>query len=480
MAAFHRSARQAETLAHDVPAATPATAVEGVVSPHRQTFALREKASRRELAGQLLVVWCAAYLAVGPSSSTVEAVWRAALVSGIWVVLFQRTAQAFRAMTFAAGAYVVAGIAAVLGMTTLSAIGYWVHGLELGRGPLAVVGLATFVALGTWDVFVRRAASAPRRVLVVGGGQATAQLLDHIDAERHLNLEVVGVVDDSIDPLVAKRVGVTAGLDHLSATVRRLSPDLVVIAVQRGRPEVFGQLLLVAETGFRISGLPEMYESTFGRLPIEELTPAWFMSVLHAYNRPTSRLGKRAFDIVVALLGMLVSLPLVPAIVFVVKRTKGPLLYRQQRLGEHGRVFTMLKFRSMRPDAEADGGARWASQDDNRIIPGGRLLRRLRLDELPQLWNVLRGEMSIVGPRPERPEFFDYLGEEVPFWGQRNLLKPGITGWAQIRSDYAADAMATTEKLSYDLWYLRHRSVLLDTMICLRTLPRMATFRGAR
>ncbi len=463
-----------------MPGSAPAAPVGAAVSPHRQNFALRDKASRRELAGQLLVVWCAAYLAVRPSSSTLEALWRAALASGIWVILFQRAAQAFRAMTFAAGAYVVAGIASALGMIALAAIGFWLPGLQVGREPLALVGLAAFLALGTWDVFVRRAASAPRRVLVVGGGQATAQLLDHIEEERHVNLEVVAVVDDSIDPLVAKRVDVTAGLAHLSATVRRVSPDLVVIAVQRGRPEVFGQLLLVAETGFRISGLPEMYESTFGRLPIEELTPAWFMSVLHAYNRPTSRLGKRAFDIVVALLGMLVSLPFVPVIVLVVKRTKGPLLYRQQRLGEHGRVFTMLKFRSMRSDAEADGEARWASRNDSRIIPGGRLLRRLRLDELPQLWNVLRGEMSIVGPRPERPEFFDYLGDEVPFWGQRNLLKPGITGWAQIRSDYAADAMATTEKLSYDLWYLRHRSVLLDTMICLRTLPRMITFRGAR
>jgi exopolysaccharide biosynthesis polyprenyl glycosylphosphotransferase len=480
VAAFHRSAGEAPALPHDVPGSAPTAPVEAAVSPHRQNFALRDKASRRELAGQLLVVWCAAYLAVRPSSSTLEALWRAALASGIWVILFQRAAQAFRAMTFAAGAYVVAGIASALGMIALAAIGFWLPGLQFGREPLALVGLAAFLALGTWDVFVRRAASAPRRVLVVGGGQATAQLLDHIEEERHVNLEVVAVVDDSIDPLVAKRVDVTAGLAHLSATVRRVSPDLVVIAVQRGRPEVFGQLLLVAETGFRISGLPEMYESTFGRLPIEELTPAWFMSVLHAYNRPTSRLGKRAFDIVVALLGMLVSLPLVPVIVLVVKRTKGPLLYRQQRLGEHGRVFTMLKFRSMRSDAEADGEARWASRNDSRIIPGGRLLRRLRLDELPQLWNVLRGEMSIVGPRPERPEFFDYLGDEVPFWGQRNLLKPGITGWAQIRSDYAADAMATTEKLSYDLWYLRHRSVLLDTMICLRTLPRMVTFRGAR
>jgi lipopolysaccharide/colanic/teichoic acid biosynthesis glycosyltransferase len=140
----------------------------------------------------------------------------------------------------------------------------------------------------------------------------------------------------------------------------------------------------------------------------------------------------------------------------------------------------MLKFRSMRQDAEQNGKAEWASQNDARVIPGGRLMRLVRLDELPQLWNVLRGEMSIVGPRPERPEFFEQLEAEVPFWTQRQLLRPGITGWAQIRAAYAADTLGTVEKLSYDLWYLRHRSIVLDVIICLKTFPQMALFRGAR
>jgi lipopolysaccharide/colanic/teichoic acid biosynthesis glycosyltransferase len=227
-------------------------------------------------------------------------------------------------------------------------------------------------------------------------------------------------------------------------------------------------------------GLPETYEFAFGRLPVRELTPAWFMSVLHAYNRPYGRATKRAFDIVVAMAGLVVTLPLLPLIALLVKRTPGPLLYRQRRLGEHGQVFTMLKYRSMRSDAEGSSGAQWAQQNDSRVIPGGRLMRLLRLDELPQLWNVLRGEMSIVGPRPERPEFLEKLEAEVPFWTRRHLLKPGITGWAQIRSGYAADALGTVEKLSYDFWYLRHRSLVLDALICLKTLPGMATFRGAR
>ena len=239
-------------------------------------------------------------------------------------------------------------------------------------------------------------------------------------------------------------------------------------------------MLGVADAGFQMVGLPEIYEFAFGRLPVEDLTSAWFMSVLHAYNRPANRLAKRMFDVVVAILGLAVTALVLPAIVILVKNSRGPLLYKQQRMGENGRPFEILKFRSMRMDAEAPGQAQWAATNDPRVIWGGLLLRRLRLDELPQLWNVLRGEMSIVGPRPERPEFIEHLQAGVPFWTHRHLLKPGITGWAQIRAGYAADSLGTVEKLSYDLWYLRHRSLVLDVMICLKTFPRMAMLRGSR
>ncbi len=290
---------------------------------------------------------------------------------------------------------------------------------------------------------------------------------------------MIAIVDDQIDESLSSRVRYHGGLKGLAATIRRLSPDLVVIAVQRGRPEVFGELLGAADAGFQVVGLPELYEFAFGRLPVDELTAAWFMSVLHAYNRPANRLAKRTFDLFVAVAGMIVLLPLLPVIVVLVKRTSGPLLYRQERVGENGRTFTMLKFRSMHRDAEK-GQAQWATQNDPRVIPGGRWLRLLRLDELPQFWNVVRGDMSIVGPRPERPEFLNHLESDVPLWTQRLLLRPGITGWAQIRAAYAADTLGTVEKLSYDLWYLRHRSLALDAIICLKTFPRMALLRGAR
>jgi lipopolysaccharide/colanic/teichoic acid biosynthesis glycosyltransferase len=146
------------------------------------------------------------------------------------------------------------------------------------------------------------------------------------------------------------------------------------------------------------------------------------------------------------------------------------VILRQTRIGEHGRPFTIYKFRTMRADAEAPGEARWASSGDPRVTRVGGLLRRLRLDELPQLWNVLRGDMSIVGPRPERPEFLAQLQEEVPYWTRRHLIKPGVTGWAQIRRGYTADVAGSSDKLSFDLWYLRHRSLLVDVAICIQTI----------
>jgi lipopolysaccharide/colanic/teichoic acid biosynthesis glycosyltransferase len=204
------------------------------------------------------------------------------------------------------------------------------------------------------------------------------------------------------------------------------------------------------------------------------------MSVLHLYQRPYTRFAKRTFDIVVASIGLSLTDPLLPVLALLVKLSKGPLIYSQTRLGEAGRHFTIYKFRTMRDDAEDPGRALWAEERDPRITPVGRFMRRTRLDELPQLVNVLRGEMSIVGPRPERPEFVELLEVEVPFWNRRHLVKPGITGWAQVSCGYASDAEGTVRKLSYDLWYLRHRSLAVDLGICAKTLRALVSGAGAR
>jgi len=436
--------------------------------------------TRHQIAGHVVLTWAVAYAALRPWSPVLEACGQATLVTAVWTLIGHSATQAFRTMTFAVGSTAVAAATSACGVATISGLSFWFSWLDIDRLPLALIAFGTIVVSRGWDYIVHRTAQVPRRVLVVGGGPATARLLDDLSRAPDALMKVIAIVDDSLDDSIDPKVPYGGPLHELPDTIQRLSPDLVVVAVERGRPEVFAQLLRVAGEGFQVAGIPEIYEFTFGRLPIEDLTSAWFMSVLHAYNRTTNRLAKRAFDIVMALIGIVVALPLVPFIIVLVKLTPGPILYRQRRLGEHGRPFTILKFRSMRQDAEASGQALWAAKDDPRITRSGKLMRKLRFDEIPQLWNVLVGEMSIVGPRPERPEFIDHLEAEVPFWTQRHLLKPGITGWAQISAGYAADALGTAEKLSYDLWYLRHRSLVLDAMICLKTIPRMATFRGAR
>lgn len=443
----------------------------------------QDAAHWRHILGRAVLIWIVAYLVFRRDfDGALQAADLALVVTLGFLPFVQWAAHASRAMAFAFGTIVATGIGVFLGFASLSALAFWAPGLGIPLGSLVVIAIGAFVAVAAWDLYVDRSANVPLRVLIIGTERTLLQIATDSEREygRDAPFRIVAVVGDTID---SGELGVStqvSPLSRLEQVVIEVSPDLVVFALERGRPDMFRRLLAVAEHEFRVVGLPEFYEFVFGRLPIRELTSAWFMSMLHLYNRPYSLLAKRSFDIVVALMGLLLASFLIPFVAVIVKLTRGPLLYRQDRVGEHGRIFSILKFRSMAVEAEAAGEARWAQHDDPRLIPGGRLLRRSRLDEVPQLWNVLRGEMSIVGPRPERPEFLAVLEAEVPFWSQRNLLKPGITGWAQIRAGYASDALGAEEKLSYDLWYLRHRSLILDAMICFKTVGTLLTGKGSR
>ena len=256
--------------------------------------------------------------------------------------------------------------------------------------------------------------------------------------------------------------------------------DLVVIGARTGRPAVFQRLLALSHLSFNVVELPEFFEQKFGRVPVEEITSVWFLHALNVANRGISAALKRILDLLVALVLVVVSAPLMLLTAMAVKLTSpGAVFYRQQRVGEHGRVFTCVKFRSMRDDAETDGAV-WAEEEDPRTTRVGRYLRRYRIDELPQLWNVLRGEMTMVGPRPERPEFVRQLVDAVPFYSPRHLTKPGLTGWAQVSAGYAATLDDARLKLSYDLYYLKHRGLALDLAILLRTIGVVLRGTGAR
>jgi exopolysaccharide biosynthesis polyprenyl glycosylphosphotransferase len=260
--------------------------------------------------------------------------------------------------------------------------------------------------------------------------------------------------------------------------VRRQAADVIVCSREQVRTRAVDRLLDAGVTTVRVVNALDFYESAFGRVADHRMTKTWFTSVLAQRSRYSAR-TKRILDIVVAVLALVVFAPFAAAIAIAVAcGGGGPILFRQVRSGEAGKTFTMVKFRTMVADAERDGAV-WASDHDPRITPIGRFLRKTRLDEIPQFWNVLRGEMSIVGPRPERPEYLDYLQREVPFWNRRLLLKPGITGWAQVHHAYSDDVRGAARKLAYDLYYLKHRSFGLDLLIVFTTFKIVLSGRGA-
>jgi exopolysaccharide biosynthesis polyprenyl glycosylphosphotransferase len=415
------------------------------------------------LAGRAGVVWLPVYALVSGTGATLPSALNASLVlAAIWLVAMRGTFAAGRQTLSPLGPPVAAAVGTLAGLVAVSAV----NPLTFQLPPLTLAQMAGAVLLLTavWESVIARSVVARRHVLIVG---AAPELLAELVTADTGRFELVGAVGDD-------------EIDALPEAIESHRPDLVVLAVSEHRPDAFERLLDAAGAGFRVVGLPEFYEHAFGRVPVGTVTPAWFMNVLHLYQRPYSRFTKRAFDVGVASVALLLTAPLFPLLAFLVTRTPGPAIFRQTRLGEGGRPFTIYKFRTMRQDAEAEGKAIWAGENDPRITRLGRVMRKTRLDELPQLWNVLRGDMSIVGPRPERPEFLDHLREAVPFWTRRHLVKPGITGWAQVSRGYTSDAEGTAEKLSYDLWYLRHRSLVVDLAICAKTFGTLVTGSGAR
>lgn len=379
----------------------------------------------------------------------------------------------------ALGPRVAVGRGVVIAIATSAAASAWLPDAYLPAGAIWFLALIVFAAGAAWETLALRSVATAVRLLLVGSADDAETLLQDLRRGRGGGYEVIGVVEDAghrddLDP----QVPLLGSATQLDLVIAEHHPDLVVLTGGRKPPETFSRLLDAAQAGFRVVELTEFYEYAFGRVPIDDLSYEWFVSVLHLYQRRYSRGIKRALDLLGASVLLILTLPLFPLLALFVHQTDGPLILRQVRLGEHGKRFTIYKFRTMHADAEAAGRAIWASAEDPRLTPTGGLMRRLRLDELPQLWNVLRGEMSLVGPRPERPEFLDELSERVPYWTRRHLIKPGLTGWAQVRQGYAASAEETATKLSYDFWYLRHRSLTVDLAILLRTLA--VVFHGDR
>jgi sugar transferase (PEP-CTERM system associated) len=297
-----------------------------------------------------------------------------------------------------------------------------------------------------------------------------------------LGVEIVGFVD--VD---AARVGETVINPAVIGTVADIprivaerSVDRVVVSLGDARGKLpMDRLLDMKLGGVTFDHLASVYEEYTGKIAIENLRPSWLIFSPGFRKSKVVTAVKRAADIVLAAAGLVLAAPVMLVVGLLVRLTSaGPALYHQTRVGQHNAPFTIHKFRSMRQDAEAATGAVWAASNDDRITPFGNIMRRTRLDELPQLWNVLVGEMSFVGPRPERPEFVSQLTEQIPFYGLRHVVKPGITGWAQVCYTYGASVEDAMEKLQYDLFYIKNLSMGLDVFVVFKTLQTVLVRSG--
>lgn len=320
------------------------------------------------------------------------------------------------------------------------------------------------------------------RVLIIGTGAEAEAVAKSLGA-RGAGGDLVGfyrsVGEDlpSVDP---GRI-LSEGGDLLD-TVRRLHVSEVIVAVRERRGGVLPirELLDCKLRGVKVLDLSSFFERTHGQVPIGSLKASWLIYGDGFRQGAARRTVKRCFDLVAASMLLLLALPVMfVTACLILLEDGGAVLYRQERVGRGGRIFKVIKFRSMRQDAEGDGTPRWAQSGDDRVTRVGRVIRRLRIDELPQLLNVLSGEMSLVGPRPERPYFVDQLTREIPFYSVRHSVKPGVTGWAQVRYQYGASVDDAMQKLQYDLYYVKNHNLALDILVLFETVRVVLTGEGA-
>jgi len=355
------------------------------------------------------------------------------------------------------------------------------------RWVLLIPSLWLFCVLVTRTIFSRvsRTGMLRRRVLILGQGPRASQLRD-LAKERFgayfLPVAQVGLQEKSpVTTVGAIQLKERVDSLDLLAMAREVTASEIVIASEDRRGLPVHQLLQCKLSGVRVTDYVDFYERESGRVDLAALRPSWFIFSDGFRTGPIVEGLKRTFDVVLALLTLMLVFPIIALTAIAIKlEGKGPVLYRQERVGLRGEVFTLLKFRSMTQDAEVNGSPVWAAQRDPRITRVGWFIRKTRIDELPQLYNVLRGHMSFVGPRPERPYFVNRLAQSIPYYQERHAVKPGITGWAQVNYPYGASLEDARNKLSYDLYYLKNRGLFLDLIILIRTVRVVLWPDGAR
>ncbi|WP_456445022.1 TIGR03013 family XrtA/PEP-CTERM system glycosyltransferase [Thiolapillus sp.] len=360
--------------------------------------------------------------------------------------------------------------------------------LYLGRGVFALTLLFSLLAIGTirplfFQFLDER--SPGMRLLILGAGEKAHSIPTRMRRRTdRRGIQIVGFLPAAREEIHIDESLLLTYSGHLVDLVKEKDIDEIVIAQDEMRANLNMEELLECKlAGVDIIDLPTLFERQTGQVNLKLLTPSWLIFSKRFRLDPLSQLLKRTFDILMAVIICLLTLPimLITALaIWIESGFKGPILFRQERVGENGKTFPVLKFRSMQTDAEADGKARWATENDDRVTRVGRFIRKVRIDELPQCWNVLKGEMSFVGPRPERPEFVEKLKKSIPYYDVRHVVKPGLTGWAQLCYPYGANEKDAAEKLKFDLYYVKHQSLRFDMIILLSTVEVVLFGKGAR
>jgi sugar transferase (PEP-CTERM system associated) len=379
----------------------------------------------------------------------------------------------------------VASIAATMLVT--SAIFYSFPQLWLGRGVLALASVFSLLGIGIARAAFSRVVDEnifKRRVLVYGVGQRTAAISSLRRRSDRRGFEIVGFVQPNGESVAVPADRVREAPDGMFQLCNSLDVDEVVVAMEdrrRGFP-ILG-LLECRLAGIEVTELLTFLERETGRVRIDVLNPSWMIFGDGFRRDPLRLFSSRALDLLASVVLVILSLPIMLLTIAAIKLEDGwtaPIFYGQARVGLGGQTFTVLKFRSMRTDAERDGQAQWAQKSDPRVTRVGAVIRKLRIDELPQILNVLAGHMSFVGPRPERPQFVSELAQKIPYYVQRHCVKPGITGWAQLCYPYGSSEQDALEKLQYDLYYIKNNTLLFDLAILVQTAEVVFMGKGAR
>jgi sugar transferase (PEP-CTERM system associated) len=436
--------------------------------------------------------YLAAYLRFGADRAEIEylgALWpRAVLFAAVMLLcMVAMGLYTARLRTSYAGVLMRVGASMATATAVLALVFYVLPDLHLGRGILGIAAVAAFLAAALIRlVFLRVVDEAifKRRVLVFGCGRQAMSISRLRRRSDQRGFVIIGYLQPDGDSLQVPVEKLIAPGGSLLDYARDQGIDEIVVAMDdRRRAFPVQELLECRLSGIEVVDLVSFLERETGKVRLDVLNPSWMIFSDGFRRDPVRVFSERAFDVVVSVLLLALTWPVMLLTALAIKLEDGwgaPAFYRQRRVGFEGRLFDVLKFRSMRVDAEVDGKPRWAESGDSRVTRVGAAIRKVRIDELPQIINVLKGEMSFVGPRPERPEFVAELSERIPYYSERHCVKPGITGWAQLCYPYGSSERDAAEKLQYDLYYVKNHSLMFDLMILLQTAEVVLWGKGGR